>query len=87
MPRTFNRFTDGKDYFLSYYIIEGEDYFGGNLENEKYSFNITRYFYQLLNNDEYTNKLYLVSSGGSINANRTILQKNKVSFNIIYTDL
>jgi len=79
--------NDGKDYFLSDYIIEGEDQFGGSLESGKYSFNITRYFYQLLNNGEYTNKLYLVSSGGSINANRTILQKNKVSFNIIYTDL
>ena len=79
--------NDGKDYFLSDYIIEGEDQFGGSLESGKYSFNITRYFYQLLNNNEYTNKLYLVSSGGAINANRTILQKNKVSFNIIYTDL
>ena len=35
--------------FLSDFIIEGDAYFGGNLENAKYEFNITRYFYQLLN--------------------------------------
>ena len=79
--------NEGKDYFLSDYIIEGEDQFGGRLENGKYTFNITRYFFQLLNNDEYTNKLYLVSSGGAINAKRTVFLKNKVKFNIIYTDL
>ena len=78
---------EGKDYFLTDYIIEGEEHFGGKLENGKYSFNITRYFHQLLNNEDYTNKLYLVSAGGAVNANRTILPKNKVSFNIIYTDL
>jgi hypothetical protein len=78
---------EGKDYFLTDYIAEGEEHFGGKLENGKYSFNITRYFHQLLNNEEYTNKLYLVSAGGAVNANRTILLKNKVSFNIIYTEL
>ena len=79
--------NEGKDYFLTDYIVEGEEHFGGELENGKYSFNITRYFHQLLNNEDYTNKLYLVSAGGAVNANRTILPKNKVSFNIIYTDL
>ena len=79
--------NEGKDYFLTDYIVEGEEHFGGKLENGKYSFNITRYFHQLLNNKDYTNKLYLVSAGGAVNANRTILPKNKVSFNIIYTDL
>ena len=78
---------EGKDYFLTDYIAEGEEHFGGKLENGRYSFNITRYFHQLLNNDDYTNKLYLVSAGGAVNANRTILLKNKVSFNIIYTEL
>ena len=78
---------EGKDYFLTDYIAEGEEHFGGKLENGKYSFNITRYFHQLLNNEDYTNKLYLVSAGGAVNANRTILLKNKVSFNIIYTEL
>ena len=80
-------YNEGKDYFLTDYIAEGEEHFGGKLENSKYSFNITRYFHQLLNNEDYTNKLYLVPSGGAVNANRTILPKNKVSFNIIYTEL
>jgi len=79
--------NEGKDYFLTDYIVEGEDHFGGKLQDDKYSFNITRYFHQLLNNDNYTNKLYLLSSGGAVNSNRTILPKNKVGFNIIYTDL
>lgn len=76
-----------KDFFLTDYIIEGEEHFGGTLENGKYIFNITRYFHQLLTNPSFTNKLYLVASGGAVNANRTILPKNKVKFNIIYTDL
>jgi len=79
--------NEGDDYFLTDYIVEGEDHFGGKLQNDKYSFNITRYFHQLLNNENYTNRLYLLSSGGAVNANRTILPKNKVKFNIIYTDL
>jgi hypothetical protein len=79
--------NDGKDFFLTDYIVEGEDHFGGKLENNKYTFNITRYFHQLLNNEDYTNKLYLVAAGGAVNANRTILPKEKISFNIIYTDL
>ncbi len=79
--------NEGKDYFLTDYIVEGEDHFGGKLENGKYTFNITRYFLQLLNNEDYTNKLYLVAAGGAVNANRTILPKDKISFNIIYTDL
>ena len=78
---------DEKDFFLTDYIIEGEEHFGGFLENGGYTFNITRYFNQLLTNPSFTNKLYLVASGGAVNANRTILPKNKVKFNIIYTDL
>jgi len=79
--------NEGRDYFLTDYIVEGEDHFGGKLENGKYTFNITRYFLQLLNNEDYTNKLYLVAAGGAVNAKRTILPKDKISFNIIYTDL
>ena len=77
----------GKDYFLIDYIVEGEEHFGGKVENGKYTFNVTRYFLQLLNNEDYTNKLYLVAAGGAVNAKRTILPKDKISFNIIYTDL
>ena len=69
---------DGNNVFLTDYTIEGETHFGGNLENEKYEFNITRYFYQLLNNSSYTNDLYLLPAGAAVNANRTILEKDIV---------
>jgi len=67
---------EGKNVFLTDYTIEGETHFGGRLEDDKYVFNITRYFYQLLNNDSYTNDLYLLPAGAAINANRTILSKD-----------
>lgn len=60
---------------------------GGNLENGKYSFNITQYFFSILFKMKYSNKLYLEAKFAGANANRTILIKDKVSFNIIYTDL
>lgn len=78
---------DGKIVFLTDFTIEGDAHFGGELEDEIYRFNITRYFVQLLTNEEYTDVLYLLSSGGAANANRTILDKNKVSINIIYTEI
>ena len=40
----------GNNIFLTDLTVEGETHFGGRLENNKYEFNITRYFYQLLNN-------------------------------------
>ena len=78
---------DGKIVFLTDFTIEGDAHFGGELDGTTYSFNITRYFVQLLTNDEYTDVLYLLSSGGAANANRTILDNNKVSINIIYTEI
>jgi len=60
---------------------------GGNLENGNYSFNITQYFFSLLFKIEYSNRLYLEAEFAAANANRTILIKDKISFNIIYTDL
>ena len=79
--------NEGKIVFLTDFTIEGEGHFGGEFDNNTYSFNITRYFVQLLTNDQYTNKLYLVPVLGSANANRTILDKSKVSINIIYTKI
>ena len=38
-------------------------------------------FYQLLNDTEYTNKLYILSSGAAVNANRTIIDNSKISIN------
>ena len=68
------------------FVIEGETYFGGRLEDDKYEFNITRYFSKLLNNDLYTNDLYLLPAGAAVNANRTILHKN-LKLQIYYSEL
>jgi hypothetical protein len=77
---------DGNNVFLTDYSVEGETHFGGRLENDKYEFNITRYFYQLLNNDTYTNELYLLPAGAAVNANRTILNKD-IKLTIHYSEL
>ena len=77
---------EGSNVFLTDLTIEGETHFGGRLENDKYEFNITRYFYQLLNNDSYTNDLYLLPAGAAVNANRTILDKN-IKLTINYSEL
>ena len=77
---------EGSNVFLTDLTIEGETHFGGRLENDKYEFNITRYFYQLLNNDSYTNDLYLLPAGAAVNANRTILDKD-IKLTINYSEL
>ena len=79
--------NEGKIVFLTDFTIEGDEHFGGDLNNNIYSFNITRYFVQLLTNDQYTNKLYVLPVLGAANANRTILDKSKISINIIYTEI
>tara|TARA_B100000927_G_scaffold216771_1_gene176970 strand:- start:588 stop:1793 length:1206 start_codon:yes stop_codon:yes gene_type:complete len=76
----------GENIFLSDFLLEGDDYFGGDLNNEKYQFNITRYLYQLLTNPDYTPELYLLSGGGAVNANRTLLEK-EVLLKIYYSEL
>jgi len=77
---------EGNNIFLTDLTIEGETHFGGRLENDKYEFNITRYFYQLLNNTSYTNELYLLPAGAAVNANRTILD-NDIKLTILYSEL
>jgi len=76
----------GENIFLSDFLLEGDDYFGGDLNNEKYQFNITRYLHQLLTNPDYTPELYLLSGGGAVNANRTLLEK-EVLLKIYYSEL
>ena len=76
----------GENIFLSDFLLEGDDYFGGDLNNEKYQFNITRYLYQLLTNPDYTPELYLLSGGGAVNASRTLLEK-EVLLRIYYSEL
>ena len=77
---------EDKNIFLTDYIIEGESYFGGTLQNGEYNFNITRYLYQLINNNSYTNKLYLLPTGSTVNANRSILN-NDVQLTIHFSEL
>jgi hypothetical protein len=78
--------NEGDNIFLSDFIDEGEAYFGGNLQNNKYEFTITRYFSQLLDNESYTNDLYLLPAGAAVNANRTILN-NDIKLQIYYSEL
>ena len=78
--------NEGSNVFLTDFTIEGETHFGGKLDGDIYSFNITRYFYQLLNNSSYTNDLYLMPAGAAINANRTILSKD-IKLTIHYSEL
>ena len=77
---------EGNNMFLRDLTWESETHFGGRLENNKYEFNITRYFDQLLNDDSYTNDLYLLPAGAAVNANRTILNKD-ISLTIHYSEL
>ena len=77
---------EGNNLFLTDLTEEGETHFGGRLEDDKYEFNITRYFAELLNNDNYTNDLYLLPAGAAANANRTILNKD-IKLTIHYSDL
>ena len=77
---------EGNNIFLTDFTIEGETHFGGRLEDDKYEFNITRYFYQLLNNDIYTNDLYLLAAGAAVNANRAILNRD-IKLTIHYSKL
>ena len=76
----------GDNIFLDDFIIDGDEHFGGKLENDKYEFNITRYFHQLLTRSSYTNELYLMPSGSVINANRVILN-NEVKLQIYFSEL
>ena len=77
----------GNNAFLADLSIEGVTHFGGEYLDGKYEFNITRYFNNLLNNDSYTNQLYLLASGGAVNANRTIIDNNSIVITILYSEL
>ena len=76
----------GENIFLSDFLLEGDAYFGGNLSNQKYQFNITRYLHQLLTNSDFTSNLYLLPVGGAVNANRTLLEK-ELLLTIHYSEL
>ena len=77
----------GNNIFLSDLIVEGATHFGGGLVDNSYEFNITRYFYNLLNDPYFTDELYLLASGAAINANRTIIDNSSIKIVILYSDL
>ena len=79
---------DGDNLFLTDFTIEGETHFGGTLEEETYTFNITRYFTDLVHdNPDFTNVLYLMPSGAVVNTNRTILDNSKMKLTILFSEL
>ena len=79
--------SEGSNIFLTDFTIEGDSHFKGELNGDSYDFNISRYFHKLLNDTSYSNKLILISSGGAINAHRTIILNNSVKMQLIYSEL
>ena len=76
--------SSGSKYFLSD-ILEGQTHFGGDLEDNQYVFNISKYMLDLVNNKYSDSTLVLVPTGEVINANRTELSQD-IELNIIYTE-
>jgi len=79
--------SSGNNVFLKDLSIEGATHFGGELESSSYKFNITRFFSSYLNDESYTDELYILPSGAVINANRTIIDNNSFTITILYSDL
>jgi len=74
------------DYF------ENAAYFGGtyNASNKTYTFNISRHIQDLINNNTVDYGMYLIATGSSIQANRSVLNSfkhpsNKIKLNITYS--
>ena len=79
--------SSGNNVFLKDLSVEGATHFGGELESSSYEFNITRFFSSFLNDESYTDELYILASGGVINANRTVIDNNSFLITILYSDL
>ena len=79
--------SSGNNVFLKDLTTEGASHFGGEFENNSYEFNITRFFKSYINGDVYTDELYVLASGGVINANRTVIDNNSFLITILYSDL
>ena len=78
----------GVNVFLSDFVIEGESHFGGQNQSNNFTFNITRYFSDLINGASgFTGELLLLPSGAVINANRTIIPKSSFLIEVIYSEL
>lgn len=76
--------STGKKYFIED-ITEGQTHFGGELVDNEYVFNISKYMLNLLNDEFSSSTLVLVPSGQATNANRTEINQN-VELKIIYTE-
>ena len=76
--------STGNKLFLSDFF-EGPDHFGGELENNKYVFNISKYLSKLISEELPLEDLYLMPIGASVNANRTLFT-GEVELNITYTE-
>lgn len=74
----------GNKLFLTDFF-EGGEHFGGDIENNKYTFNISKYLSQLISEELFIEDLYLMPIGASVNANRTLLT-GEVELKITYTE-
>lgn len=80
--------SSGNNIFLTDFVIEGESHFGGQNQNNNFTFNITRYFSDLINGaSDFTNELVLLSSGAVINSNRSIVPKSSFLIEVTYSGL
>ncbi len=80
--------STGVNVFLSDFVIEGESHFGGQNQGNNFTFNITRYFSDLINGASgFTGELLILPSGAVINANRTIIPKSSFLIEVIYSEL
>ena len=75
--------TGGKLFLTDFF--EGGEHFGGELENNQYTFNISKYLSQLIREELFIEDLYLMPIGASVNANRTLLT-GEAELIITYTD-
>lgn len=76
--------TNETRYFLEDFL-EGQSHFGGDLNDNIYNFNITKFLQKLVHNNYESNTLIIVPTGESINANRTKIYQD-LELSIIYTE-
>lgn len=80
---------DNNDVFLEDYA-EGENYFGGDLNNNEYNLNISLYIQKLLTGEINNKGLHLLITGSGVSVNRAVLNGpdaalNPMKLKIIYS--
>ena len=85
--------NSGQSVFLPDFF-EGLPFFGGSLNSTEktYTFNLPRHVHSMIYNSGSNNGMYLVATGQSISANRSVITTNKnqiakLKLNITYTKL